>query len=128
MNNPMLFITDFFRKNSLFFKCLAVSCVLHLGVLIYFYTHPLSLSPDLKFLFNLSSASPDILDYEEENLDTADKNQMIEEAFREMVVTSTDYQQPLDLRELSSSVPLAPYPLFSPFRMGKQGCHPSDPD
>ncbi len=104
----MTFIFDFIRQKNLFIKCLTVSFLLHLFALLYFYTHPIVIHSSWKSLFGLSAATPNILDYEEENPELIEKSKIIHEAFHQILVLSPHFQQPLDLAELPKGIALSP--------------------
>ncbi len=104
----MTFILDFIRQKSLLIKCLTVSFLLHLFAVLYFYTHPIVIHSTWKSLFGLSAATPDILDYEEENPELIEKSKIIDEAFHQILVLSPHFQQPLDLAELPKGIALSP--------------------
>ncbi|MBX3718390.1 MAG: VWA domain-containing protein [Parachlamydiales bacterium] len=104
----MISIIDFIRQKSLLIKCLTISFLLHLFALFYFYTHPILIHSTWKSLFGLTAATPDILDYEEENSELMEKNKIINEAFHQVLVLSPHFQQPLDLAELPKGIALSP--------------------
>lgn len=104
----MILILGFIRQRSLLIKCLAVSFLLHLFALLYFYTHPIVIHSSWKSLFGLSTPTPDILNDEEENPELIEKSKIIHEAFHQILVLSPHFQQPLDLAELPKGIPLSP--------------------
>ncbi len=104
----MTFLLNLIKQKSLLFKCLAISLALHLLGIIYFYTHPILIHSSWDSLFGISSAEPELLDYEEENSDLLQKNSLIEDAFQHVLVQSSHFQQPLDLIELPKGVALSP--------------------
>lgn len=111
----MTFLLDRIKQKSLLLQCIAVSCALHLLGLIYFYTHPILIHSTWDSLFGISSATPDLLDYEEEDSELIQKNSLIEEAFHHVFVLSPHFQQPLDLAELPRGIALSPNAEEFPF-------------
>ncbi len=104
----MTYISSLMKRKSLLLKCIAISLALHVSALIYFYTHPIILHSGWQSLFGLSAATPEQLDFEEDNQDLLEKNSMIKEAFHRVLVLSPHFQQPLDLVELPKSLALSP--------------------
>ena len=102
----MISILDFIRQKRLLLTCIAASLLLHFSFLFYFYFHPLLLHSSWQSLFGLSGATPDILDYEEENIQAAQKTNMIEEAFQQVLLFSSHFQQPHDLAKLPKGIAL----------------------
>lgn len=95
------------HQGRLLFKCLALSLAVHASVLTVFYYNPLILQKTLGSLFGLSSTTPTLLEGEEE-ADLAQKNQLLDDVFKQIVVLSPHFQQPYDLAELPKGIALAP--------------------
>lgn len=105
----MTFLLDFIRQKRILLKCLAISFLLHLSALIYFYTHPFIIHSSWKSLFGISSATPDTLALaEEEDQELIEKNKMIEDAFQHVFVLSPHLLQPLDLTQLPKGISISP--------------------
>jgi hypothetical protein len=97
------------RSRLLLMKCIAVSLVVHIVTVTFFYFHPLILQGPFKSLFGMTVATPTLLDTDEENSEQLKKkNQMLEEVFEQIVVLSPHFQQPYDLIELPKGIALAP--------------------
>jgi hypothetical protein len=119
----MISILDFIRQKKILLTCLAASLLLHLSFLIYFYYHPILIHSSWRSLFGLSGATPEILDYEEENVETTQKTNMIEEAFQQVLLFSSHFQQPHDLAKLPKGIALSPHtetPHFDPIELPSQ--------
>ena len=88
----------------LFFKAVLLSFALHFAFLFFFYTHPFVFSPLKESLFQLGTTTPEMLEWEE----LESKNQMMEEAFEQIVLLSPHQQRPFDGPELPRGRALAP--------------------
>lgn len=96
------------HQGRLLFKCLALSLAVHVSVLTVFYYNPLILQKTLGSLFGISSTTPTLLEGEEDSAELAQKNQMLDEVFKQIIVLSPHFQQPYDLAELPKGIALAP--------------------
>ncbi len=96
------------KKKRCLLQSLVLSLGLHTAVLFYLNTYPMVLQGPRFSLFGQSSPIPTPLENQEEDL--FQKNQVLSEVFKEVVLLSPHFQQPYDLVELPKGTSLAPNP------------------
>ena len=96
------------NSRNLLSKCLLISVGLHAVGILVFYTHPNLFQPAPHPFFSFSPTTPKVLQQQEPMLTLEEKNQMLEEAFDEILLASSHFQHPLDLVELPEHHPRAP--------------------
>lgn len=104
----MIAIFDWMRKRKLLVQCTVASLCVHIGVLFYFYNHPLILSSSWNSLFGLSFADPEWLAPDEDQEFSEKNNLALQEAFAHIVLPSSHLQAPVDFPEQSQGLCLAP--------------------
>jgi len=91
----------------LLWKCLLASIGLHLTGLVLFYNHPLLLHSPFSSFFGQSVPDPIALETKED-LQLIEKNQQLEEVFKEVLILSSQLQHPFDLSEAPKGITLSP--------------------
>jgi len=91
----------------LLWKCLLASTGLHLTALVLFYNHPLLLQSPFSSFFSQSIPEPIALKTQED-LQLIEKNQQLDEVFKEVLVLSPQLQHPFDLAEAPKGIALSP--------------------
>lgn len=104
----MILILDWIRKRRLLVQCAAASLCVHVGILFYFYTHPLLLSSPWRSLFGFSSADPEWLAQSDDEKMSEERTLALQEAFVHIVLPSSHLQAPMDLPEGTQGLCLAP--------------------
>lgn len=98
------------RHHKTIINCLCISILIHLSILLYFYTHPILLTSSWQSLFGLSSADPEWLKYDQEDKAFAEMQSNFQTAFDHLIVQSPHLQKPRDHLDLAHGIALAPQP------------------